>query len=157
MALLGDQLYLGTTINGAYSVSKGLIGYSDFDAAITLYAKSAFSYFGSRGMVKDWTLFRPIYQATDSVSVGFRMDVDFDSPYYSNSISRVTSAGSSSLWDTGRWDSAVWGGALQNNKNWYSIASKEGYCAALAILVDTRNIQITWSSTDFKFLVGKGL
>jgi len=156
-ALRDDELYFGTYVDGVYMVAKGLTGSSDFGAHIVPYAKQAYNYFGNRGVVKQVTLLRPVFQANYPVTMGLRMDMDFDSPYFRSGLSIVAAAGSTDLWDTAKWDSGVWGGSNEVNRSWRSVTAQPGYCASLVVLCFTSSAQIAWSSTDFKFLIGKGL
>lgn len=157
MVVVNDQLYFSALVNGAYIVAKGLTGYNDFNTNITLYGKQAYNYFKKRGMKKNWTLLRPIFTVSNQITLGFRIDVDFDSPYYSSGITRVGNNSGLSLWGTAVWGIGRWVGGNVANRQWRAVASKEGYCASLAVLVDVKDIEVSWSSTDFKFIPGNGL
>ncbi len=143
-----QKLYFG----GDGFVAQAMVGYEDFGANITAYAKGAFNYFGSRGRNKHFKLFRPIIKVDGDISIDIGMDVDFQDVDTFGSI--VFADTISSKWDAATWDTATWSGDYTAQRDWRTVANKEGFCAALRLRVATKGIRVGWSSTDFVYQRG---
>lgn len=115
--LLGDDLYYGGEGGCVY---KADVGYSDDGATITGDAWGAFSYFGSRGRLKQFRLVRPLLTSVGSptLSIGVVTDYDDTAP-----TGAVTLSGSSPLWDTVAWDEAFWGSESTVIKDWVGVSA----------------------------------
>lgn len=145
--LFGDELYFG----GNGTVYKAWSGRSDAGSNINGEALQAFSYFGNRTTLKEWTMARPVLAINNTTGFVFGLNVDFDKTAPSGVP--TFSATAAGLWDDALWDSGVWGGDPQIQKAWQSV-NGYGYCAALHILAATNVGQIEWSSTDYAFKPG---
>jgi hypothetical protein len=150
-ALFNGELYYCQGTN----TIKCWTGTADQGANINAYAKTAFSYFGSKGQNKDFKMFRPVLSVNGSLNFLVDMDVDFaDAEIFGTATYTVNSAGS---WDVGNWDQAFWSSGLQIIKNWASPSSWTGYCAAGKMKISTNSLNVQWMSVDYVYEVGGGL
>lgn len=145
--LLGDTIYYG----GATTVTKADTGTDDNSAAITATAKPAFSYFGSRGQTKRFTMVRPIFLCDGSISPAISMNVDFGdtSPTSSPSYTAVDGA----EWDTATWDVDYWAGSQGVLKSWQSVTGV-GFAGSMKMQLQSKGLAVNWQSTDYAYEVG---
>ena len=136
-----ENLYFG----GSDYIGKAWDTTADAGQAIPASGLQAFSYFGSRGQLKRFTMIRPTFYASSPPNAFAQLNVDFDKSPATASISAANPIGS--LWDTGTWDSAVWGADLELSRLWQG-AQGIGYCAAPNIKTLTNGIELEWLSTD---------
>ena len=139
-----DQPYFG----GNGFVGRFWNGLSDNNAVINWDAQQAFSYFGSRGVLKHFKEARPIFQTngTPSTAIGLNVDYDTTTPTGTLSFAPTTYA----VWDTAVWDAGIWGGGLSLSANWQGIAGL-GVCAAMHLTGQSSGISVEWMATDFVF------
>jgi hypothetical protein len=139
--LYKDNVYFG----GNGYVALAWNGNDDNGVQITGDAKQAFNYFESRGILKRFTMMRPILNASGQPAIAANVNVDFDDTIPTTSLSYAGSTGS--VWDTGTWDSAVWGGSGQIYKSWTGV-NGIGYCAAPRLVCAAKGLTVNWLSTD---------
>lgn len=146
--VFNKELYFakGTTIYKAWS------GRSDLGSNIEAVGKQAFQYFGRRGMVKKFKLFRPILAANGSVNYLIGLDVDFSDRELIGAA--TSSVASGSLWDVALWDVGLWAEALTISKRWSAPTSWEGYAVAGKIKISTNSLEVQWASNDIIFEPG---
>lgn len=141
-------LYYGT----AGEVRHAWSGFSDNGAQIVGDMAGAFDYFGNRDGLKQIMLLRPVV-AWDinpgEMLVG--VDVDFAITTPTGAISFPTGGGST--WDSGLWDTAVWGGGTTINKDWYS-APGYGYAISPRLRIATNAAQIRVQAFDYLYQRG---
>jgi hypothetical protein len=146
-----------TFSDDAYFGGNGVVAkawtptYVDGVANIQTVALQAFNYFESRGVKKYWTRARPSIFTDGQPAIAIGMNVDFD-------LSDTTAALSFSpvtvgLWDTGKWNEALWGAGLQITNNWQGITGI-GYCGSIQFKSSSSGIQIQWASTDIVYQTG---
>ena len=147
--VMGDNLYFG---------APGVVCQCDTDtlddqgAAINAFVKPAFSYFGEKGKLKRWTMARPIFTVTGTLSVGLSLVTDFASSIPSGSV--PVSMGNQAVWNVSLWSTPTyWGDAALISKQWIG-AGGIGYTAALELQVATLDVSLQWQSTDYVFEVG---
>jgi hypothetical protein len=139
--LSGDNLYFG----GSNFIAKAWDTLSDTGQAISSFGLQAFSYFGSPGQLKRFTMIRPTLYASSTPSINGQVNVDFNTDPSTVTLSvGVSSAGQ---WDAGKWDTAVWGSGLTLSRVWQG-TSGIGYCGAPNIVTNTSGIELQWVSTD---------
>lgn len=143
-ALYNDEPYFG----GNGFVGKFWGAQADNGEVINWEAQQAFSYFGSRGTIKQFYEARPIFQSSGTPTIALGINVDYDTTRPSATLN--FSAPSYGIWDAGVWDSAIWGGSLSVIANWAGIAGT-GVCAALHIIGQTEGIDTEWAATDYIF------
>jgi len=109
---------------------------TDYGGTITADMMTAFDYYGTRGHQKRWTMCRPQLTTDAQVQPGIAFNVDFQD----NAPISVpqTPASFQSLWDASLWDQAQWGGQIQTQANWISVAGL-GYCASIRMVVEIQS------------------
>ena len=153
-AVSHDKLYFGgnyTDTNNKGYVAIADTGYSDDGNLIQGEVKGAFNYYGSPGLLKRFTMVRPIFHTSGNMVAALAMDVDFDNkaptatPTYSNI--------DGTLWDVAEWDTFYWDGAMSIKKSWQGI-SGVGYSGALHMKIVNNASPVRWMSIDVVFEVG---
>lgn len=145
--LYADNLYYG----GNTQVCKAWNTDADNDTNITANAKQAFSYFGSPGVQKMWSMARPIFLTTGAPASLVGLNVDFSDDDITNSLTYSGTA--SGTWDSTIWGTAKWGGYPAISKAWQSV-SGIGFSAAIRMRVVTKDIETHWMSTDYVYQNG---
>lgn len=146
----GELYYCQST-----KVIKAWSGASDQGANVEAYAKTAFSYFGSRGQQKDFKMFRPVLAVNGSLNFLIDLDIDFsDTDIVGTAAYTVAGSG---VWDTANWDDAYWASGFQIIKNWQSPSAWTGYSASGKIKIATNSLTVQWISVDYVYEVGNGL
>jgi hypothetical protein len=129
-------------------------GFSDDEANITATAQQAYSYFDSPGQLKRFTMVRPILQSTGGIpSVLCGISVDFDTQSQLGAVSFNPNTISEGIWDTARWDNAVWSGGLITTKIWQGVTGI-GYTGSVNLNAASRGIELHWASTDYVMEAG---
>lgn len=141
-----DAIYFG----GNGNVIQADTGETDNGAAIQADMKPAFSYFGTLGQSKLFTMVRPIIISDGTVMPSFTLCVDYND---TQPPTAPLSTGSGAAWDTSPWDTTPWGGAATVNKNWLSVGGI-GYAAALRMATTTKNVSCSVQSIDYVYEVG---
>lgn len=140
--LLGDDLYYGGAGGNVYQAD---IGYTDDGATITGDAWGSFSYFGSRGRLKQFKLIRPILSTSGqpTLSIGMVTDYDDTSP-----TGAVTLSGTAVLWDTVLWDESLWGSESTILRDWIGV-SGIGTAAAVRLRMTTGSSAADESTLEY--------
>ena len=144
------NLYFG----GSGIVNKADIGTSDSGAAIEGSGKTSFQYFGGRGVLKQFTLIRPIIASEGALPVSIGFDVDFKNGTSIFTPSSVSSEGAE--WDVATWDVAAWAAGSEPIQTWRSVTGV-GYNAAIRIRTSTTNQGVTWHAVDVQYKNGVGI
>jgi len=139
--MLQDQIYFGDS----GFVGKAWFGNDDAGVQINGDAQQAFNYFKAPGILKRWTMARPIIGASSSPAVLCNINVDFDSTA-PNAVLNATPT-TYGTWDVAKWDVGTWGGTQDIYKNWQGVTGV-GYCAALRVIASGKGNTINWMSTD---------
>jgi len=143
-AELNDVLYFG----GSGTVYACDTGQDDNGSDIETDVQQAFSYFGSKGQVKKFTMARPTFLTNGSIDPAIVLNVDFEARVPVSSPSFTT--GGTSLWDVSSWDVSSWAIGDTLTKKWQSVTGV-GYCGGLRINTATQGIAVQWVSTDFAY------
>jgi hypothetical protein len=144
---LGNDLYYG----GDGVVYKADTGEDDDGNNIESDVQQAFSYFGSKGQIKKFTMARPHFMTSGDISPALVMNVDFEGRVPTASPSFTTSG--LSLWDVSTWDVSTWAIGDSIVAKWQSI-SGVGFCGGIRIKAAAKNISVFWASTDFVYEKG---
>lgn len=146
-AILGDSLYFG----GDEVVDIADTGNDDKGADIETDVQQAFSYFGSKGQQKRFTMARPIFMADGVVNPAIVMNVDYQTrvPLGSPSFS----GGGSPFWDVAPWDTSDWGVGDAIIQGWQSVTGV-GYCGGLRVQTSTQGLNVRWQSSDIVYEKG---
>ena len=145
--LFQDDPYFGG--NGV--VCKAWDTIADNGNNINGAAAQAFSYYGSRGRLKRWTLARPLIACNGVPAVQVGLDIDYEE----QSISPISTATGSSAgtWDSAVWDANVWGGELQIYRNWQGVTGV-GFSASIRMTAASAGKETRWISTDLVLEIG---
>lgn len=146
--VVDNQLYMGMT----GKVAKAWTGLNDFGNAINCYAKSSFDYLGTRARKKKINLARPNLKISGSVAVNVAIDVDYAAGLAFGPA--VFNPATGSLWDVSLWDTAIWSDTGGTRLDWVTVATYEGYCAAVRLRVASKDATVGWSATDLAFETG---
>lgn len=149
--LLGDDLYFGGTDGKVY---KADTGYQDNGGTITAILKTAWNYFGQRGVEKLFTLCRPVISTDGTPSILFNLNTDFQDMAPTGTIS--ASAPSNSLWGAATWGVGVWGGDSTVTTNW-NAPQALGYCAAVRMTITINGASFILNSFDVQMQRGGAL
>lgn len=142
------SLYFGTK----GGVTQAWTGTSDNSKVIQGELIGAFDYFRDRDGQKLVTLFRPVI-GWDANPASFLVGVDVDFKYSrpSGAIAFPTSQGG--IWDTSKWDQAIWGGDVKLNTNWYTVFG-EGFALAPHLIITSAQANITIAAFDYSYVTG---
>ena len=150
-ATLGDNLYFGSNLKGANTgfVAKCDTGFADDEGFISGEAKTAFQYFGNPGLLKRFTMARPVYKTSGKAVPALVLDVDFSNlqPLGLASYSGSVGAKWGDPWG------ALWGTGEDIQKDWQWV-SGVGYAAALHMKVVNNVSSLQWMSVDYCFETG---
>jgi hypothetical protein len=135
-----DVLYFGG--NGILVVAD--TGQGDNGVAVQSDAKQAFSYFGARGQQKKFTLMRPVLAIDGEIQLGLDINMDYADAAPSSTI--TVNSGGGDPWSVA-W-SAAWGGATAIYHGWHSIRGV-GFAAAARLRVQSEDVRVSWSASDF--------
>lgn len=146
----------GLYFGGSEIVDRAWTTGADHGVGIRGDMVQAFNYFGDRANLKYMTMMRPTMSwdfPPDTMRIGVNMDFDISDPQ--SEITLVASSGS--VWDTGKWDSAKWGGQASIKNLWYS-ATGVGYAAALHIIASSSEAErLSVAATNYVFERGSTL
>lgn len=148
-ARFNDVLYYGG--NGAV-VRAWTANFDDDGQQINGEALPAFDYCGTQ-QLKQWTMVRPVLQATGTPGVLIGLNVDFDTTPPTGLPSFSPPGGAK--WDDPNsvWDGVLWGQGVQTLKNWQHV-SGVGYAAAMHMKVSALDMSVSWVSTDYAMMDG---
>lgn len=138
-----DSPYFG----GDTYIGKAWDTNADSGTNIAGSALQAFSYFGSAGYQKRYTMCRPVFRSNGNPSASVAVNTDFD---LSDNTAKVSYSPTTS---GATFGSAIFGistfgtGALMIVKNWQG-ATGLGYCAAPNVKAVSQGIDVRWVSTD---------
>jgi hypothetical protein len=146
--LYKDQIYFG----GNGYVGLAWNGLQDDTLAINADGKQAFNYFGARGVLKHWTMIRPIVASNGNPAIYANINVDFEDLSFNTSLSPFSPSGP--VWDTAKWDVDLWGGAADSiYKIWLGV-NGIGYCASPRLIAATKGTDLLWMATDVVYQPG---
>lgn len=141
--LFNDEPYFG----GNGFVGHFWNGLGDNNIDINVIGKQAFNYFNTRAQNKHFKMMRPVFLTDGLPSIGVILNVDFDDSSASSFVDYGTGTNLGSTWDTGLWDTAIWGGSQGIQQEWQG-AQGIGRCAAPRIEISTQGINLQWMATD---------
>ena len=145
--IFNEEPYFG----GNAVVGHAWNGFSDNATNINGDAKQAFNYFGNRGLLKRWTMVRPIILSDGHPNSVSGVNVDFDDTDVTGSVSYTPTT--TSVWDTAKWDVGMWGGGLTVTKYWQGVTGV-GFAGAMRFKVASQTNEVHWASTDMVYEVG---
>lgn len=144
---LNDGLYFG----GNTVVCQADTGEDDNGSIISADVQQAFSYFKSPGELKQFTMVRPTFLTPGSLNAAIALNVDFESR--TPTSTPTFSGNSGSPWNTSPWNTSPWGSNPVIVKKWETVGGI-GFCGALRMLVNTKDLSVSWQATDFVYQPG---
>ena len=150
-AIYGGDLYFGAQDGGV--IYKADTGVSDNAANIDWKIRPAFSYYGSRGKQKLFTLCRPHFTTTGVPSFAIDLNLDFSDQVPTSVPGEPTASGA--IWDTSRWDDAYWTAEAQI-ASWVTVTGM-GQAASPALHGGTKFITIKFNSYDMVWQQGNAI
>lgn len=122
---------------------------SDDGNNINAAAQQAYSYFGSPGQLKRFTMVRPILQSSGGTpNVYCGLSTDFQTEINLGQVSFNPATMADGVWDVSKWDNANWSGGLITTKIWQGVTGI-GFTGSINLNVAARNIELHWASTDY--------
>ena len=146
-AVSGGEIYFG----GDTAVYKALSGSTDNGASIPTHMKPAFSYFGTRGKQKVFSMIRPIIEVTGVLSAALEINVDYEDrlPQDVPTFSGADTA----PWNISPWNVTPWSRGAQIQRGWQSV-NGVGYCAAANMKTSGVPELMSVHAFDYIFEVG---
>jgi hypothetical protein len=149
-SLLNGDLYFGGNDGVVYHADYG---YSDNNANIEGYLKTAFSYLGGeKSKRKKLNFIRPVILSDTTISPALGISVDFSPDDGVSGTSTIGLAGGT-LWDTKAWDTFPWGDSFIVNARWYNIRGL-CYCAAVKFKIATNSVSVSIQTMDILYQQG---
>ncbi len=145
--LFNDQIYFG----GNGYVGLAWNGFSDDVANIQGNCIQAFSDYGGSGILKRWTMTRPIFRSNGNPAVLQSMNINFN--LTENTAPLSFSGNTGATWDFATWDLSTWGGDFNVIQNWQGI-NGIGYYGAPQMKIASMGIDVRWVSTDVVYETG---
>ena len=138
-AIFNDDPYFG----GNGFVGKAWNTLADNDTNINTDGLQAFNYFGTEAL-KRFTMMRPFLLTNGSPAVLGSLNIDFSLADNTSILSFTPT--SYATWDSGIWDTSVWGGDLNLSSLWQG-AQGIGNTAAIRLKSATQGINLEWTAT----------
>lgn len=146
--VFNDQLYYGT-FDG--KIKKAFNGLSDSSSNIATDLRLAYNYLGDRKRSKTFLYARPVLRASNSVTFGLGIDVDFQ---FNDVLDTVTTQGvAGSAWDTFDWDTTPWGSDYVYSNDWYSIPG-DGRCGSLHMKGSFKDVDLLMAAVQIQYRAG---
>jgi hypothetical protein len=151
--VFNDRLFFGGNDGKVYEAD---ISSSDGGTSITADLKSAFSYYGSRGVLKQWTMIRSLILSDGRVAPGVEVNTDFQDrvPTYIPASENLSAI----FWNEFEWDEANWPADRLVSQEWQAI-NAVGTCAAVRMRVvaeSTSSEPITLQVNGFDLIFQRG-
>lgn len=146
--IFNERVYFG----GDGYVGLAWDGFVDDISNIQGMCIQAFSAYGNPGLLKRWTLSKPIFRANGIPAVLQSISIDFNLTENNAPLSFTPTQ--QATWDNALWDVAVWGGGYNVIQNWQGLVGI-GYYGAPQIKVESQGIDVRWVSTDLVYEVGE--
>jgi len=150
-SLYNSDLYFGAQDGGV--IYKADTGVSDNTANIDWKIRPAFSYYGSRGNQKLFTLCRPHFTTNGLPAFAIDLNLDF-SNIYPTSVP-TTPTLSEAIWDTSKWDESYWADQVTSDA-WTTVYGL-GECASPTIRGGTNSITLSFSAYDMIWQQGSAI
>ena len=141
-SLYNGDLYFGAQDGGV--IYKADTGTSDNAADIDWKIRPSFSYYGSRGNKKIFSLCRPHFISSGVPSFAIDLNLDFSDINPTNIPTPSETA--SALWDVSKWDESYWAEEV-TSAAWTTVFGM-GECASPTIRGGTKTISISFTAYD---------
>lgn len=145
-----NKLFFGTT-GSVYQADTGL---TDNGSNIRGVVQQAYSYFKSQGIVKRFTMARPVIISEGTIVPAVLMNVDFQEKR--TTASSYSFGTSGSPWDVSPWNVSPWTSGDNITTKWQSV-SGVGISGGLRMSTELENLSCKWVSTDVIYETGGSL
>jgi len=156
-AQFNDQPYFGNYDGTALQAWEGNEDNVDLDdengEGIIANVQQAYSYLDVPATQKQVSMYRPTFVVNNPVTVSSAIFYDFRTlnvPVPGEAPPKL-----GSLWGSGLWNSAIWGGGSDVQKQWIQ-AQGIGVAASLGMSIQT-TAEVLWVATDYSYVAGVGL
>lgn len=129
-AIANQKVYYG----GQTQVYQWDINASDDGVSITADLKTAFSYFDMEGVLKEFTMLRPLMKAPGNIAPAVEIDVDFGESVPTAVPTVVGTA--NAFWDNSAWDVGGWANPNALRYDWTTVTGV-GYAGAARMQIVT--------------------
>ena len=150
-SLFNGDLYFGAQDGGV--IYKADTGAHDNNEDINWKIRPAFSYYGSRGNQKLFSLCRPNF-ITDGAPA-FAIDLNLNFSNINPSSIPTTPTLNAAVWDTSRWDVGLWADEAVT-ASWATVFGM-GECASPTIRGSTNSISLSFTAYDMIWQQGGAL
>jgi hypothetical protein len=150
-SLYNGDLYFGAQDGGV--IYKADTGTSDNAADIDWKIRPSFSYYGSRGNKKIFSLCRPHFISSGVPSFAIDLNLDFSDINPTNIPTPSETA--SALWDVSKWDESYWAEEV-TSAAWTTVFGM-GECASPTIRGGTKTVSISFTAYDMIWQQGGAL
>ena len=150
-SLFNGNLYFGAQAGGV--IYKADSGFSDNAADIDWKIRPAFSYYGSRGNKKIFSLCRPHFTSSGIPSFAIDLNLDFSNINPTNIPTPTDTA--SGIWDVSKWDESYWAEEV-TSAAWTTVFGM-GECASPTIRGGTKTISISFTAYDMIWQTGSSI
>jgi hypothetical protein len=120
---------------------------------IVARVQQAYSYMGSPATSKQVGMYRPTFVVSDPVS--FKSTIRYDFTEDTLTVPAPLPITSGSVWNSGKWNTALWGGGDTVQKQWIQSIGM-GVAASLLMVAQGKG-EVLWVSTDYSIVGGDGL
>lgn len=152
-----DLLYFGDydgVVHLAWSGnSDGVLLNDTGGTGIAAVVQQAYSYYGTRGNIKQVGMYRPMFITSGSLAYSTAIVYNFVDQNVADPASVLTPAGS--LWGAGLWGTALWSGGSAVAQSWIQ-AEGMGVAGSLKLIVQS-NAEVLWIATDYSLLQAGGI
>jgi hypothetical protein len=150
-SLFNGDLYFGAQDGGV--IYKADTGTSDNSADIDWKIRPAFSYFGSRGNQKIFSLCRPHFTTNGAPAFAIDLNLNFSNINPTNVPTTPTL--SAAIWDTSKWDESNWADEV-TSQAWTTVFGI-GECASPTIRGNTNSITLSFTAYDMIWQTGSSI
>jgi len=150
-SLFNGDLYFGAQDGGV--IYKADTGVSDNTANIDWKIRPAFSYYGSRGSQKIFTLCRPHFTTNGAPAFAIDLQLNFSNTNPTNIP--TTPELDAATWDVSKWDESYWADTI-TTAAWTTVVGM-GECASPTIRGNTNSITLSFTAYDMIWQQGSAL
>tara|TARA_R110000765_G_scaffold181766_1_gene287705 strand:- start:1986 stop:3026 length:1041 start_codon:yes stop_codon:yes gene_type:complete len=150
-SLFNGDLYFGAQDGGV--IYKADTGVSNNSANIDWKIRPAFSYYGSRGSQKIFTLCRPHFTTNGAPAFAIDLQLNFSNTNPTNIPTTPELA--AATWDVSKWDESNWADTV-TTAAWTTVAGM-GECASPTIRGNTNSITLSFTAYDMIWQQGSAL
>lgn len=126
---------------------------SDNGGPISIFAQTAWNYFGDRTRLKRMGLVRPAFQSDQTLALGLAVGVDFNNPNPSVPTTSFSGTGSP-------WNSSPWGSPWSPSSTTFLpriITTGVGNCFSAGVAANLLNTSFDWFSIAYQYEPGSGI